>query len=200
VSTKEEWERMVYGSLTVSHICHNSNCREPEHILMEDIEVNLSRNTCQKQTTCECSNSPRCLLAHIKTETNRLQHHWQAVDNKDLNPRCCPLNGCNWQNPISMSLSAKQIPKHTRLPTRAPKPYLMMDGYPKCTRSSDKWSGWSSISLGIVSRKIAAPGAVLQFTGLSVVRFLRVHSRYCSLQIENCSYLNLILKFTQHTY
>jgi len=45
-------------NLHISHICHNGQCLNPKHLLIEPALKNLSRNSCRGE--CECGNVPPC--------------------------------------------------------------------------------------------------------------------------------------------
>ena len=58
----------------VSHLCHNSICFNPDHLIVEPAEINRARNTCsghhaliQCPCPCEyrfsrCTHNPKCIL------------------------------------------------------------------------------------------------------------------------------------------
>ncbi len=56
----------------ISHLCHNTRCFNPDHLIAEISSANIGRNTCQSQTwiscpCCEhkfnpCRHSPQCIL------------------------------------------------------------------------------------------------------------------------------------------
>jgi len=49
------------GGRTVSHICHNKDCLNPWHLLIEDSAENASRNFCQGPP--RCGHRVRCAIA-----------------------------------------------------------------------------------------------------------------------------------------
>lgn len=48
--------------LEVSHLCHNSLCVKPAHIILESHETNLERITCSRQGHCSALHQPMCLI------------------------------------------------------------------------------------------------------------------------------------------
>jgi hypothetical protein len=75
--------RMVRGaaavptsrSVHVSHLCHVHGCFNPDHLVIETVEQNKSRNYCLVTVQCAygtqaaaCSHSPRCMRRHPKVQ------------------------------------------------------------------------------------------------------------------------------------
>lgn len=48
----------------VSHLCHNSLCINPKHLIAESGWTNRNRNACQRQRqlTCVCGQNPPCMI------------------------------------------------------------------------------------------------------------------------------------------
>eukprot|EP01124_Arcella_intermedia_P002560 TRINITY_DN11395_c0_g1_i2.p1 TRINITY_DN11395_c0_g1~~TRINITY_DN11395_c0_g1_i2.p1 ORF type:complete len:136 (-),score=6.95 TRINITY_DN11395_c0_g1_i2:2-409(-) len=42
----------------ISHLCHDSRCLNPEHLIIESSTTNLRRNNCRKE--CRCGGVPQC--------------------------------------------------------------------------------------------------------------------------------------------
>jgi len=66
---KDELRQLADGK-QVSHLCHNPNCFQPEHLVVEDAAVNLSRNKCIrvscpccKTIFSNCTHQPQCILS-----------------------------------------------------------------------------------------------------------------------------------------
>lgn len=66
--------RISTGSkLQVSHLCHNHQCHEPSHLVLEDSQKNQSRKNCvgyiwshrYEDWIPVCNHTPRCLTARI---------------------------------------------------------------------------------------------------------------------------------------
>lgn len=49
--------------LDVSHLCHNSLCCNPAHLVQEDRLVNTQRKICHGTRWCLGSHSPQCIIA-----------------------------------------------------------------------------------------------------------------------------------------
>jgi len=45
---------------TASHLCHNSRCRNPLHVVMESLAMNKGRNGCAGPE--HCAHKPKCLI------------------------------------------------------------------------------------------------------------------------------------------
>jgi len=65
----------IPADMQVSHLCHNPQCWDPAHLLLESSVNNLARNICvgHKWITCPCScnftfnpcpHNPQCILPH----------------------------------------------------------------------------------------------------------------------------------------
>jgi hypothetical protein len=48
------------SNLTVSHLCHNNDCMNPDHHVLEALEVNKARNGCPAGQ--HCCHKVRCLM------------------------------------------------------------------------------------------------------------------------------------------
>ena len=48
--------------LDVSHLCHNSVCVTPEHLILELHSKNMERRSCKAQGLCTKNHTPHCLL------------------------------------------------------------------------------------------------------------------------------------------
>ena len=42
----------IKGQIDCSHLCHNNNCLNPEHLSLEPRVINHKRKQCKKQRTC----------------------------------------------------------------------------------------------------------------------------------------------------
>lgn len=47
-----------------SHLCHNSNCCSPCHVVCEAVWKNKKRNYCGIDGTCDCGQEPKCILPY----------------------------------------------------------------------------------------------------------------------------------------
>nr|CAC24704.1 putative endonuclease [Naegleria sp. NG874] len=56
-ATEESREVLGRPNATVSHRCHNEHCLNPDHLVVEPLQVNQSRNTC----TGVCLHRPKCI-------------------------------------------------------------------------------------------------------------------------------------------
>jgi hypothetical protein len=56
------------SGLEISHLCHNKNCANPDHLYLEDSLVNKSRNWCAVYVVYDgkwlpvCKHEPKCVL------------------------------------------------------------------------------------------------------------------------------------------
>lgn len=48
-----------------SHICHQTLCVNPEHILIEPHAINQDRLHCKNQGHCSKSHKPHCLICNL---------------------------------------------------------------------------------------------------------------------------------------
>lgn len=49
--------------LSCSHLCHQSRCVNPSHLIFEEIKYNISRNTCKNLGhNLHCDHQPKCFL------------------------------------------------------------------------------------------------------------------------------------------
>lgn len=48
--------------IEVSHICHNSLCIRPDHLVLETHRTNMGRNTCKQKRICSQDHNPPCLI------------------------------------------------------------------------------------------------------------------------------------------
>jgi len=53
----------------ISHLCHNPDCVNPEHLVIEPQWKNLRRNYCGENGHCDCGMTPRCVRTYTNPET-----------------------------------------------------------------------------------------------------------------------------------
>lgn len=53
---------------TVSHLCHGGKCVNPDHLVLESLAVNKSRNVCPGQP--RCNHTPQCIQPGHQYDTN----------------------------------------------------------------------------------------------------------------------------------
>ncbi|KAK9253194.1 zinc-binding loop region of homing endonuclease-domain-containing protein [Lipomyces tetrasporus] len=67
---------LLYGGYQASHLCHQTNCINPDHLVVETQQVNLSRKMCSVKVNVktsvngrdyflkaeECPHSPPCII------------------------------------------------------------------------------------------------------------------------------------------
>jgi hypothetical protein len=109
--TQQEWDDIIHGRLTVSHLCHNSFCREPLHLVLESPSTNISRNSCVAEGRCLCPlGQPRCRLTSQKSYASmeallRVRDSAQALMKRLFQ---CPNFGCPWENDRPADLVANK--------------------------------------------------------------------------------------------
>lgn len=55
----------------VSHLCHNSNCCNPNHLVIEPQWKNLKRNYCGYGGECDCGNDIKCISRYYNSNFER---------------------------------------------------------------------------------------------------------------------------------
>ena len=50
------------GPLEISHLCHNSLCARPDHLVAESHAVNAERVSCRATPCCVGTHEPACIL------------------------------------------------------------------------------------------------------------------------------------------
>lgn len=95
-----ELSLLLSGSHQVSHLCHQPNCFNPDHLKVETAAYNLQRSHCQglvviakcpscSHTFSPCKHEPRCMLLHFPQLT-------------DLNKRRIPLISVSYPPTFSL--------------------------------------------------------------------------------------------------
>jgi len=65
---------------TVSHLCHNQDCGNPQHLVLEDLDTNKSRNCCRP---AKCDHVPKCKFVGRRWSKNIT---YVEVDNESKKP------------------------------------------------------------------------------------------------------------------
>lgn len=73
--TKEDDIKKNLNTLTASHLCHQPLCLNPEHLCMERLEVNQSRNVCSGVL---CGHCPRCLMSGCDYKAKSIVLTWNS--------------------------------------------------------------------------------------------------------------------------
>lgn len=50
----------------LSHLCHDSNCCNPQHVVIEAKWINSKRNYCGSSGVCDCGMKPACVATYQK--------------------------------------------------------------------------------------------------------------------------------------
>lgn len=48
--------------LEISHLCHNNECVNPDHVYLETHQTNMDRISCRVQGSCTHNHEPSCLF------------------------------------------------------------------------------------------------------------------------------------------
>lgn len=66
-SYQQQAERLGWPSdVQLSHLCHDSNCCNPQHLVREPQWANLKRNYCGVRGACDCGMEPKCVLPYSR--------------------------------------------------------------------------------------------------------------------------------------
>lgn len=140
VRSAETWAQVVQQELSVSHLCHNNNCRNPGHLTLEHIDTNSTRNKYIGELGCRCiedGRTPVCRTDKHQSQTEaRLNAHSVIINAKlatnDL--RRCPHyehEGCQWENPYNTATTeVRDLPQWDNLPGRFPQFWQALNGRP----------------------------------------------------------------------
>lgn len=66
----------THSEYTVSHLCHNGNCLNPRHLVLESLAVNKSRNVCPGPTNC--NHKPLCLVPGEQYDGDSIVVAWSS--------------------------------------------------------------------------------------------------------------------------
>jgi len=53
----------------ISHLCHDPDCCNPQHLVIEARWKNVRRNYCGEDGSCDCGMTPKCLRTYTNPET-----------------------------------------------------------------------------------------------------------------------------------
>jgi len=60
-------ETKIHGKqYDISHVCHQADCVNIDHLIFESHETNCERYTCKLQGACMQCHVPKCLLWYVK--------------------------------------------------------------------------------------------------------------------------------------
>jgi hypothetical protein len=60
--THDQQRQMIEGRSEVSHLCHEPNCFNPVHLVLEVHHENMARRECARLGVCACGLQPQCIL------------------------------------------------------------------------------------------------------------------------------------------
>jgi len=74
----------------ISHLCHNPDCCNPQHLVIEARWKNARRNFCGENGLCDCGMQPTCIRTYTNPET--FSAAWTIVtDTAEVNRLLAPL-------------------------------------------------------------------------------------------------------------
>jgi hypothetical protein len=84
--SKAEWAEMILAGkrreghdLEGSHLCGNSSCGSPWHLVAETHSQNMARKACHKDDRCKCKQPIRCQVSPNRRQMADKESEWQTA-------------------------------------------------------------------------------------------------------------------------